>query len=68
MTLYFAKGLTNEALKTYEACKKVLMKELKTHPDATTDAIYNKIFGKIEGSQTAKTKDSNKKSKMRGKR
>jgi DNA-binding SARP family transcriptional activator len=67
MTLYFAKGLTNEALKTYEACKKVFMKELKTHPDATTDAIYNKILGKIEGSQTATPKDSNKKNNLRGK-
>lgn len=61
MTLYSAKGLTNEALKTYQACKKVLMKEFKTTPDATTDAIYNKILEKTKASQTAKPKDSNKK-------
>jgi hypothetical protein len=43
------------------------MKELNTNPDATTDAIYNKILGKIESSQTAKPKDSNKKNNLRGK-
>jgi two-component SAPR family response regulator len=58
MTLYFTKGLTNEALKTYEVCKKVLKKELKTKPDANTDAIYNKILEKTGTSRTAKRKIS----------
>jgi len=48
MMLYSAKGLYNEALKTYQACKKVLKKELKTHPDDSTEAIYNKILEKIK--------------------
>jgi two-component SAPR family response regulator len=61
MILYASKGLTNEALKTYEACKKVLKKELNSTPDATTDAIYNKILEKIGASQTTESKDSNKK-------
>jgi two-component SAPR family response regulator len=66
MTLYSEKGFTNEALKTYEACKKVLKKELNSTPDATTDAIYNKILEKIESSQRAKPKDLNEKTKPRG--
>jgi len=55
MMLYSAKGLYNEALKTYEVCKKVLKKQLKTHPDDSMEAIYNKILEK-----------SNKESKLRG--
>jgi DNA-binding SARP family transcriptional activator len=40
----------NEALKTYEACKKVLKDELKTKPDPMTTALYNKILEKIQSS------------------
>jgi two-component SAPR family response regulator len=65
MTLYSLKGLHNEALKTYEACKKVLMKELKTHPDATTDAIYNKILEKTGTSRTTKRKASSDRKSVR---
>jgi two-component SAPR family response regulator len=48
MTLYSSKGMHNEALRTYEACKKVLNEELKTKPDPMTTALYNKILGKIQ--------------------
>jgi len=47
MTLYSSKGMYNEALRTYEACKKVLKEELKTKPDPMTTALYNKILEKI---------------------
>jgi DNA-binding SARP family transcriptional activator len=50
MTLYSGKGMYNEALRTYEACKKVLKEELKTKPDPMTTALYNKILEKIESS------------------
>lgn len=66
MTLYSSKGLYNEALKTYEACNKVLKKELKANPDAMTDAIYNKILDRIGVPQKAKPKYPTKKSKLRG--
>jgi LuxR family maltose regulon positive regulatory protein len=48
MTLYSSKGMYNEALRTYEACKKVLKEELKTKPDPMTTALYNKILEKIQ--------------------
>ena len=47
MTLYSSKGMYNEALRTYEACKKVLKQELKTKPDPITTALHNKILEKI---------------------
>jgi two-component SAPR family response regulator len=50
MTLYSSKGMYNEALKTYEACKKALKEELKTKPDPMTTALYNKILEKIQSS------------------
>jgi LuxR family maltose regulon positive regulatory protein len=43
MTFYSSKGMYNEALRTYEDCKKALKRELKTEPDSTTTAIYKKI-------------------------
>ena len=46
MTLYFNKGMPNEALRTYEDCKKALKTGLKTKPEATTTALYNKILEK----------------------
>jgi two-component SAPR family response regulator len=54
MTLYSHKGLDNEALRIYEDCKKVLKKELKTEPDLTTTAIYNKIMEKMNSSRLPK--------------
>ena len=50
MTLYSSKGMYNEALKIFVACKKALMKELKTKPDPMTVALYNKILEKIQSS------------------
>jgi len=50
MILYSSKGMYNEALRTYEACKKVLKEELKTKPDPMTTALYNKILEKIQSS------------------
>ncbi len=47
MTLYFNKGMYNDALKTYEACKKALKRELKTKPDSTTSAIYRKVLERV---------------------
>ncbi len=44
MTLYSTKGMYNDALKTYEACKKALKAELKSKPDPTTIAIYRKVL------------------------
>jgi DNA-binding SARP family transcriptional activator len=44
MTLYSAKGMYNEAIKTYEACEKALKAELKTKPDAITTSLYKKIL------------------------
>jgi ATP/maltotriose-dependent transcriptional regulator MalT/two-component SAPR family response regulator len=51
MLLYSAKRMFNEALRTYEDCKKALKKELKSRPDETTDAIYKKIMEKITTSR-----------------
>lgn len=47
MTLYSVRGMYNEALRTYEACKKAVQEELKTKPDPMTTAIYKKILEKI---------------------
>jgi DNA-binding SARP family transcriptional activator len=44
MTFYSSKGMYNEALRTYEECKKALKKGLKSKPDETTDAIHKKIM------------------------
>ena len=50
MTLYSSKGMYNEAIRTFETCKRVLKTELKTKPDPMTTALYNKILGKIQSS------------------
>jgi LuxR family maltose regulon positive regulatory protein len=50
MTLYSSKGLYNEAIRTYEACKKAVKAELKTKPDPMTTALYNKVLEKIRSS------------------
>jgi ATP/maltotriose-dependent transcriptional regulator MalT/two-component SAPR family response regulator len=47
MTLYSNKRMYNEALKTYEVCKKALKKDLKTDPDSTTNALYKKIIENV---------------------
>jgi len=47
MIFYSNKGMYNEALRTYEACKKALKTGLKTKPDPVTTAIYQKILEKI---------------------
>jgi DNA-binding SARP family transcriptional activator len=51
MTLYSSKGMYNEALRTYEDCKKALKKELKSRPDETTNAIHKKIMERISTAQ-----------------
>jgi LuxR family maltose regulon positive regulatory protein len=56
MTFYSSKGVYNEGLRTYEDCKKVLKKELKTKPDSTTTALYNKILEKISSSRPTQGK------------
>ena len=61
MTLYSNKGMNNDALKTYEECKKALKKGLKSKPDLTTVAIHNKVLEKIGIAQPAKQKGSDKK-------
>jgi DNA-binding SARP family transcriptional activator len=43
MTLYARRGLRSEALKTYEACRKALARDLDTEPDEVTTAIFRKI-------------------------
>jgi DNA-binding SARP family transcriptional activator len=58
MTLYSPKGMYNEALKTYEACKKALKTELKTNPDSRTTAIYTKVLEKVGSSRSATRKGS----------
>ncbi|NWG01882.1 MAG: tetratricopeptide repeat protein [Syntrophaceae bacterium] len=61
MMLYSAKDLYNEALRTYEACMKILKKELRTKPDALTMAIYNKILEKSGSILTTKKPNRNRK-------
>jgi len=48
MTYYSEKGMHNEALRAYEACKNALKIGLKTKPDPMTTALYKKILEKIE--------------------
>jgi two-component SAPR family response regulator len=47
MTFYSSKGMYNEALRTYEDCKKALKRGLKTQPDSTTTAIHKKTLEKV---------------------
>jgi len=54
MTFYSSKGMYNEALRTYEACKIALRKELKTRPDPVTTAIHKKILEKVGSSRPTK--------------
>ncbi|MEW6658985.1 MAG: BTAD domain-containing putative transcriptional regulator [Thermodesulfobacteriota bacterium] len=43
MSLYARRGMRAEALRTYEACKKALARELDTVPEAVTTAIFKKL-------------------------
>jgi LuxR family maltose regulon positive regulatory protein len=43
MTLYAQRGMRSEALRTYEACREILLKELEAEPDAVTTAIFRRI-------------------------
>jgi LuxR family transcriptional regulator, maltose regulon positive regulatory protein len=61
MTFYSNKGMYNNALRTFEECKKALKKGLKSKPDLTTVAIHNKVLEKIGIAQPAKRKGSDKK-------
>ena len=64
MTFYSNKGTYNEALRIYEECKKALRRELKTKPDSTTTAIYNRVLEKIGGPRSAiRTGSSREKAK-----
>ena len=60
MTFYSSKGMYNDALRVYEACKKVLKTELKTKPDSTTSAIYRKVLEKVGSSRPATEKGRRK--------
>jgi two-component SAPR family response regulator len=60
MTFYSGKGIYNEALRIYDDCKKALKKELKTKPDSTTTAIYNKVVEKINSSRSTIRKGTSK--------
>jgi DNA-binding SARP family transcriptional activator len=46
MVLYSNTGMSNEAIRTYEACKKALMNGLETTPDFATAVLYKKINAK----------------------
>ena len=48
MILYSNTRMQNEALRTYETCKKALRTGLKTKPDPTTTALYEKIREKLQ--------------------
>lgn len=43
MTLYARRGMRSEALKTFEACRQALARELDITPDKVTTAIFRKI-------------------------
>jgi DNA-binding SARP family transcriptional activator len=68
MTFYSSKGMYNDALRTYEACKKTLRAVLKTQPDSTTTAIYRKILEKVGAPRTARKKVLGDKKKVGEKR
>jgi two-component SAPR family response regulator len=46
MVLYSNMGMHNEALRTYEECKKILKSALQTEPDPMTTSLHKKIFEK----------------------
>ena len=48
MILYSGKGMVNEALRSYEACKKAIARELNSEPDPLTNSLYQKILEKLK--------------------
>jgi len=68
MAFYSSKGMYNEALRTYEDCRKALKRELKTQPDSTTTAIYRKVLEKVKSLRTAPKRALGDSKKVGGKR
>jgi LuxR family maltose regulon positive regulatory protein len=64
MTFYSGRGMYNDALRTYEECKKALKKGLKSKPDTTTDVIHKKILERVSTSRPERK--SREIGKMRG--
>ena len=60
MTLYSSKGMYNDALRMYEACRRALKAELKSKPDSATTAIYNKVLEKAGSSRSDTQKGRSK--------
>jgi ATP/maltotriose-dependent transcriptional regulator MalT/DNA-binding SARP family transcriptional activator len=60
MAFYSSKGMYNEALRTYEDCKRALKRELETEPDPTTIAMHKKILEKIGSPPTTTRKGPGK--------
>jgi DNA-binding SARP family transcriptional activator len=60
MAFYSSKGMYNEALRTYEHCKKALKRELKTQPDSTTTAIHEKILERVGSPRSTRRKGPSK--------
>jgi len=56
MAFYSSKAMYNEALRTYEDCKRALKRELETEPDPTTFAMHKKILEKIGSPPTSTQK------------
>jgi hypothetical protein len=50
----------NEALRTYEDCKKALKRELETEPDPITIAMHKKILEKIDFPRSTTSKGLSK--------
>jgi two-component SAPR family response regulator len=67
MTFYSGKGMYNDALRTYEECKKALKKGLKSKPDETTDSIHKKILERVNASPPP-TRKGLEIEKMRGRK
>ncbi len=69
MTLYAEKNLYNEALRVFEACRKVLKEEMDSSPDPLTMAIYRGIRDRAEQrfSQGQRSQIRNSKSEIRNK-
>jgi DNA-binding SARP family transcriptional activator len=68
MAFYYTKGMYNEALRTYEDCKKALKRELKAQPDSTTSAIYRKVLEKVKAPRTTPKRTLEDGKKVGGKR
>jgi DNA-binding SARP family transcriptional activator len=60
MAFYSSKGMYNEALRTFEDCKRALERELKTNPDSTTLAIHERILEKAGSPRSTTSKKASK--------